>query len=80
MQCPFCDNQDHKKRHFFFAEGQEAYRVDVCEHCKQYLKTVDMRKLSYEPVLDLEDITTIHLDIIAKEKGLNRPGPSPFGS
>jgi FdhE protein len=78
MRCPFCDNQDHEKRHFFFAEGQEAYRVDLCEQCKQYIKTVDTRKLTYNPDLDLEDIATIHLDILATEKGFKPPVPSPW--
>jgi len=80
MKCPFCDNHDHEKRHFFFAEGQEAYRVDLCEQCNQYIKTVDIRKLTYEPDLDLEDIATIHLDILATEKGYKRPVASPWGS
>jgi len=79
LKCPFCDNQDNEKRHFFYAEGQDAHRVDLCEQCKQYIKTVDTRKLTYEPDLDIEDIATIHLDILATEKGYKRPVPSPWG-
>ena len=79
IKCPFCDNQDQKKLHFFFAEGQQAYRADLCEQCKQYIKTVDTRQLSYEPDLDIEDIATIHLDILASEKGFKHPVPSPWG-
>ena len=80
LKCPFCDNQDHNKLHYFYAEGQNAHRVDLCEQCKQYIKTVDTRNLDYEPDLDLEDIATIHLDILATKKGFNRPVPSPWGS
>lgn len=80
IKCPFCDNQDHKKLHFFFAEGKEAYRVELCEQCKQYIKTVDTRKLSYEPDLEIEDIATIHLDILATEKGFKHPVPSLWGN
>jgi FdhE protein len=79
LKCPFCDNQDHKKLHFFYAEGGEALRVDLCEQCKQYIKTVDTRKLAYEPDLDIEDIATIHLDILASEKGFKSPVPSLWG-
>lgn len=79
LKCPFCENSDHEKLRYFYAEGQEAYRVDVCEGCKQYIKTVDTRKLDYEPDLNLEDIVTIHLDIMASEKGFNRPVPNPWG-
>jgi FdhE protein len=79
LKCPFCDNQDNEKRHFFCAEGQDAHRVDLCEKCKQYIKTVDTRKLTYQPDLDVEDIATIHLDILASEKGFKRPVPSLWG-
>ena len=79
LKCSFCDNKDQEKLHYFYAEGQEAYRVDLCDKCKQYIKTVDSRKLDYEPDLNLEDITTIHLDILASEKGFKKPVPSPWG-
>jgi len=78
LKCPYCENTDHEKLHFLYAEGQEAYRVDLCDKCKQYIKTVDSRKLDYEPDLNLEDIVTIHLDIIASEKGYKKPISSPW--
>jgi FdhE protein len=79
LRCPSCENNDHKSLHYFYEEGQEVYRVDVCDKCMQYIKTVDSRKLDYEPDLNLEDIMTIHLDILASEKGFKRPVPSPWG-
>ena len=79
MKCPFCENNDHEKLHYFYAEGQETYRVDLCNNCKQYIKTVDSRKLDYEPDLNLEDIVTVHLDILALEKGFKRPTPNVWG-
>lgn len=79
LKCPFCENKDHNKLHYFYAEGQEVYRVDLCDKCNQYIKTIDSRKLDYEPDLNLEDVTTIHLDILASEKGFKKPVPSPWG-
>jgi FdhE protein len=79
LKCPFCENRDHEKLHYFYAEGDESYRVDLCDNCKQYIKTVDSRKLDYEPDLNLEDIVTIHLDILASEKGFKRPAPTLWG-
>jgi len=79
LKCPFCENKDHEKLHYFYAEGQETYRVDLCNNCKQYIKTVDSRKLDHEPDLNLEDIVTVHLDILASEKGFKRPVPSSWG-
>lgn len=79
LKCPHCGNADHEKLHYLYEEGHEAYRVDICDHCKQYIKTVDSRKLDYKPDLQLEDIITIHLDILASEKGYERPSPAPWG-
>ena len=79
LKCPFCENADHEKLQYLYEEGQEAHRVDVCDNCKQYIKTVDSRKLDYEPDLPLEDIMTIHLDILASEKGYKRPVPNLWG-
>ncbi|MEW6328195.1 MAG: formate dehydrogenase accessory protein FdhE [Thermodesulfobacteriota bacterium] len=71
--CPFCGNNDHKTLRYFFAEGDEVYWVDLCDQCHQYIKTVDSRSLDYEPVLALEDLVTLHLDILAAQQGFQRP-------
>jgi FdhE protein len=79
IACPSCNNKDLNSLHYFYAEEEEAYRVDLCDQCKGYIKTVDSRKLDYEPLIDLEDIVTIHLDILAMEKGYRRFAPTPWG-
>ncbi|MEW6586108.1 MAG: formate dehydrogenase accessory protein FdhE, partial [Nitrospirota bacterium] len=79
LKCPFCENRDQQKLHYFFEEGLEAYRIDLCDQCHQYIKTVDSRRLGYESDLTLEDITTVHLDILASEKGFKRAGLSRWG-
>jgi FdhE protein len=50
--------------------------VDLCDKCKQYIKTVDTRKTASDPDLNIEDIATMYLDILASEKGFKRPAPS----
>jgi len=79
LKCPFCENTDNKKLHYFYAEDHEAYRVDLCDNCNQYIKTVDSRKINYDPFLPVDDIVTIHLDILAQEKGYKRPTASLWG-
>ena len=76
--CPYCNNKSFDSLHYLYSEDEEAYRVDLCDACKGYLKTVDARKLDYEPSLDLEDIVTIHLGILALEKGYRRPVATPW--
>jgi FdhE protein len=79
ITCPYCSNKTFDSLHYLCSDEEEAYRVDLCDQCKGYIKTIDSRKLDYEPFLDLEDIVTIHLDILALEKGYRRPSPSPWG-
>jgi FdhE protein len=79
IACPYCSNKAFDSLHYLCSDDEEAYRVDLCDQCKGYIKTIDSRKLDYEPFLDLEDIVTIHLDILALERGYRRPAPSPWG-
>jgi FdhE protein len=79
IACPYCSNKVFDSLHYLSAEEEEAYRVDLCDQCKGYIKTIDSRKLDYEPFLDLEDILTIHLDILALEKGYRRSAQNPWG-
>lgn len=73
LACPFCGNEDHKKLRYFNTEADgKAYRVDVCEECKKYIKTIDFRELKEEVIPLIDDIGTLHLDIIAKKEGYKR--------
>jgi FdhE protein len=75
--CPFCNNKDQESLHYLFAEGEEAYRIDLCDKCHQYIKTIDYRNLAEsDPVL--EDLATLHLDILADQKGYKRPVSNPW--
>jgi FdhE protein len=78
IACPACNNRDMDSLHYLYAEEEEAYRVDLCDQCKGYIKTVDARKLDYDPDINLEDIVTIHLDILAMDKGYRRSASTPW--
>ncbi|HEU19148.1 MAG TPA: formate dehydrogenase accessory protein FdhE [Deltaproteobacteria bacterium] len=69
IKCPFCGNDDQQTLAYFTIEDEEKYRVDVCNKCKRYIKTVDFRKANEEANLDVEDIATLHLDMLANEEG-----------
>lgn len=74
--CPFCGNEDHKKLRYFNTEADgKAYRVDVCDECKKYIKTIDLREIGGEVDLIVEDIGTLHLDLIAEKEGYTRGVP-----
>ncbi|MDY6954045.1 MAG: formate dehydrogenase accessory protein FdhE, partial [Thermodesulfobacteriota bacterium] len=68
--CPFCENRDQKTMHYFFSDEEKDCRVDVCDQCKRYVKTIDTRKMKRPMHPYVEQISTLHLDMLAREKGL----------
>jgi FdhE protein len=67
--CPFCGNTDDRLLAALTVEGEGGLRIDYCESCKGYLKTYAGE--GSEAVL-LADWTSIHLDVIACDRGLKR--------
>ncbi|MCK9229621.1 MAG: formate dehydrogenase accessory protein FdhE [Syntrophales bacterium] len=69
LKCPFCANEDQQSLAYFTVEDEEKYRVDVCNECNRYIKTIDFRNTNEDANLDIEDIATLHLDILANDEG-----------
>ncbi len=69
VYCSFCGNSDHETVHYFEVEGEEEYRVDVCDKCRTYVKTVDIKKTTRTVYLPLENVVTPYIDIRFKEMG-----------
>ncbi|MGQ9497781.1 MAG: formate dehydrogenase accessory protein FdhE [Desulfotomaculales bacterium] len=70
LGCPFCDTEAPHGQEFFTLEGNEKYRIYVCNTCRGYLKTIDERRAGEEEIdLFWEDISTVHLDILAMREG-----------
>lgn len=76
FQCPSCDNRLHDSLGYFAVEDMPHYRVQYCNLCRNYFKSIDTRELLEDPYLPLEEWTTIHLDLLAQHQGLIQP-PSP---
>jgi FdhE protein len=69
IKCPFCGNEEQQTLAYFTIEGDERYRVDVCNRCKRYIKMIDFRHTSQKADLEIEDIATLHLDMLANDEG-----------
>ncbi len=69
LKCAFCRNDDQKTLGYFQAEGEEGFRVDFCRKCLRYIKTLDRRVFEEAVPLELENLATIHLDMLAVEHG-----------
>ncbi|NPV26350.1 MAG: formate dehydrogenase accessory protein FdhE [Firmicutes bacterium] len=69
LACPQCGNDDHQSIRFFTVEGYDAHQVYVCEKCKGYIKTYDEKKGGPLNNIELEDVKTIYLDMLAEREG-----------
>lgn len=73
--CPFCENQDDHRLAVVDIEDQAGLRIDYCESCRGYLKTYNGE--GSESVL-LADWTSLHLDVLARDRGLKRLAASLY--
>jgi len=73
LKCPNCQNEDQEKLAYFQVEGEVGCRVDICLHCRHYLKTIDSREREGSLDWEVEDYLTLHLDHWAQEEGYTRP-------
>ena len=72
--CPFCES-DARRVAVIAIDGEPRLRIDWCESCRGYLKTCNGP--GEEDVL-LADWTSLHLDVIARDRGLERRAGSLF--
>ncbi len=71
LQCPYCSN-DNTETLSYFTVDEGPTRVDVCRKCSRYLKTRDSRKGHADVPLEIEDLATIHIDLLAGREGFER--------
>lgn len=73
--CPACDEKRFDALPVYTSEAVGHVRVDACDSCRVYLKTVDQTKDGLAiPAVD--DIATIALDLWAREAGYTRLHPN----
>jgi formate dehydrogenase accessory protein FdhE len=78
--CPSCGEDDSRKLGPYVSEEWEYARIDVCDTCRSYVKTFDLRKKEVAGVIPLvDDVATLALDVWAHETGLTRPAVSLAG-
>lgn len=66
--CPGCGEENDKKLVVFTADEFACIRVEGCDSCNTYLKTIDLTKDGYaEPVVD--ELASAPLDLWARERG-----------
>lgn len=69
--CPGCGEENHAKLPVYTAEELKHVRVEACDRCRSYIKTVDMTKSGRaEPVVD--EMASIPLDLWAAKQGYTK--------
>jgi FdhE protein len=78
--CPFCGSRNPEGLFYLYSDEEKEYRVDACQSCRNYIKTVDTRVLSRRAYPPLEQVASLHLDFKAAEAGyqLSLPQSDPF--
>ncbi len=75
VQCPACEESRFDALPVYTADTLGHVRIDACDTCQTYLKTVDLtRDALAVPVVD--DLSTVPLDLWARERGYRRLYPN----
>ena len=87
LLCPYCGNDDHRSLGTLIpedvrltpaspasGESRSKERIDVCERCHGYVKSIATFHSVPTSRVAAEDAATVHLDVGARERGYTRPG------
>jgi FdhE protein len=78
VRCPSCGEEDPYRLANFQATTLASARIESCETCKRYVKSID-RSTDARRVPEIDDLATIALDLWAIEQGLLRGEPGLLG-
>lgn len=73
--CPHCGNDTQNTLEILDVDGEAGLRIDGCQACSGYVKTYAGEA---EPSLYLKDWPTLHVDLMAQERGFARHGASLY--
>jgi len=76
--CPACGEERFEKLATYTASQFEHVRVEACETCRTYIKTVDLTKNGLA-IPEVDELATIPLTLWAEEKGYTKLEPNLLG-
>lgn len=69
--CPGCGQEDHAKLPVYTAETFPYIRVECCDTCQTYIKTIDLTRNGLaEPLVD--ELAAVPLNLWAQERGYDK--------
>jgi formate dehydrogenase accessory protein FdhE len=79
LLCPSCGEEDKDKLPVYTAEEFPHVRVEACDTCRVYLKSIDLTKNGLA-VPEVDEIASVVLDIWASEHGYTKLQTNLFGA
>jgi FdhE protein len=65
--CPWCGEEDERRLGYFQADDLEHLRLDACDTCRRYLKSVDLTRNGLAVPL-VDEVAGAALDVWARER------------
>jgi FdhE protein len=78
IRCSHCGEEDEDRLGYFHTRDFDHLRVDACDTCRHYLKTVDLTRLGLAVPL-VDEVASGALDIWAQERGYTKVTPNLIG-
>jgi FdhE protein len=79
LYCIYCGERNHERLASLEPDGRgEMLRVETCSTCKGYLKSISTLQGFPAFELLLQDLETVELDLVALDRGYQRPPVSGF--
>jgi formate dehydrogenase accessory protein FdhE len=76
--CASCGEEDPHKLPAFQVDRYPAVRIEACETCRRYVKSIDL-SLDARPIPEVDDLLSLSMDLWAGEEGWTRLEPGLAG-
>jgi FdhE protein len=78
LLCPNCGEEDHRKLPVYTASEFPYIRIETCDSCRRYIKSVDLT-INGRAIPEVDELAAIPLDLWAVEKDYTKLTPNIFG-
>ena len=74
IRCPCCFEEDPTKLPSFRSETHPTVRIEACETCRRYVKSIDLTT-DARAIPEVDDLVSLAMDLWAQEQGYARVAP-----
>jgi FdhE protein len=78
LECVWCGSTKRNELSFLYDQDAKTWRVDICDHCKGYVKTLATFDPLEADMLLVHDLETQYMDQMAADAGYKRPFKQPL--